>query len=612
MASKSKYLDEQLEFLFELKRQNKSYDEIVGASNSHLSEKTNWLPLSINKLKHLCVRHASRFSTELRGSKAIQKTTREKSGKTIVSAFADWVWENGYIPTKALFCRDSGYTLSEVKTSCGDVGELERRARQDFSAIFERVIDESSFTDKTFSTLKRDVKRYKRFFITSAVTGCSPHEKGMSAIRTFCKVKNAKMLILPVSDPANQKPRKYKFALHPDLPKEGVVFQDLRLNSNLSLSTIKLQAKAINPLTGLRALALDGSCILASPKQLMEAVPTSNGRTIPNHLMTPGSITVPEYQTKHYMSERTAYLAQTNHILGGVIVELLDDKIFFYRHVQIDPDTGAFTDLNCRYFPNDTTQLVSAALVQLPDWHVGSTCPVFREIAKEIVDRVSPKVITLEDFFDGLSINPHERKNMIARAGRVASGSYTLEDELRACSEEMTALADWNCEAIVVKYGNHDNFLNRWLSEAEYSKDPANHYMGVCLAKGMLEGHAPVEFALREVFPDTKLAKVVFLGINDSFKINGIENVHGHLGAGGKRNPGLKGLECFGPNNSGHTHAPGIYGICWRVGTGTRMQLSYNDGASAWSNTLLIQHKGGGRQLITAIEGKYCLSDSWT
>jgi hypothetical protein len=67
--------------------------------------------------------------------------------------------------------------------------------------------------------------------------------------------------------------------------------------------------------------------------------------------------------------------------------------------------------------------------------------------------------------------------------------------------------------------------------------------------------------------------------------------------------------ECYGASNVGHNHSASIFRSVFRVGTSTYTQLSYNDGPSAWSQTHLIQHRNGSRQLIHNINGHWHLED---
>lgn len=598
-----KYSKEQVQFIMNLRKKGETYGQISLKFASKFGIKK-----TPNSIESTFRRHKNDY--DLDGLKSYVDIKTEVMEKRIVAAFIDLIVKRKYVPIQAGFSSSSGYSLEQIKRYFGSFENLEKLAREQHREVFKNIIDETRFNDSAFDSLCEDIAKHQRFVVTAAVTGCQPHEDGLAALQNYCKRNNAKLLILPCSDPAHMKEHKYAFSLNHKLPAESVVFRDLSLNTNIFLSTIKLSAKQINPLTGLKRLTNKGSCILASPKQMLEHVALSNKKGIPRAIMTTGAITKADYRTEMYMSERTAYLADDDHSLGAVIVEIKDAKIFFYRRVEIDPRTGSFTDLNKKYHADGSVEAVSAELIQQPDWHVLSTDPAFRQAAKEVVAVMRPKYMTFEDFFDGLSINPHERHDIIQRAIKAMSGQLSLEAELRACSAEINALSTWGASELVFKYGNHEDFLRRWLCSAEYKDDPVNHYEGVCLAKALLEGEMPFEHAMRKRYPVECSDKIKFLAVNDSFKVNGIENgVHGHLGSNGKKNPGMAGLEAYGPCNTGHNHSAAIWRKVVRVGTATHMQLSYNDGASAWTQTLNIQHFDGSRQLVTVINGEWCLSD---
>jgi uncharacterized protein YxjI len=593
----------EIKFLMNLKKRGKTYNEIALEFAKKFGVKKSPSALEATFRRH-------RNDYDLDGLRSHVEIKAEVMEERILEAFLDLVSKRKYVPIQGEFSNSTGYSLEQVKRYYGSFENLESKARELDSKVFAYIIDETRFSEEVFKELREDISKHNRFVITTAVTGCQPHEDGLAALQNYCKRNNAKLLILPCSDPATSKDRKYAFSLDHKLPMDAVVFRDVALNSNIFLSTIKLSAKQINPLTGLKRLAKHGTCVLASPKQMLEHVAMSNKKNLPRALMTTGSITKSDYSTDMYMSERTAYIADDDHKLGAVIVEIKDAKIFFYRRVEIDPKTGAFCDINKKYLADGSMHYVSAELVQQPDWHVLSTDPKFKKAAKEVVSAVKPEWMTLEDFFDGITINPHEKNNIAVRAMKVLRGEFRLSEELRACSKEIDDLASWDAKKLVFKYGNHEDFLLRWLSTAEYKDDPVNHYEGVCLAKALLEGEMPFEHAMRVRYPFKAQDRVKFLGVNDSFKVNDIENgVHGHLGAGGKRNPGMVGLEAYGPVNVGHNHSAAILREVVRVGTATHLQLSYNDGASAWTQTLNIQHRDGARQLITVMNGEWCLAD---
>lgn len=604
MSKPTAYTKGQIKFLMNEKKKGFSYAEI-----SDKFAKKYGIKKTPSSLESTFRRHKHEY--DLDGLKSSVEVKHEVMVKAMLEKFIQIVSDRKYVPIQAEFCNATGFSQKQVSTYFKNFENLEQKAREKNSLVFKNIIDETKFNNEAFKELREDISKYNRFVVTSAVTGCDPHEEGLKALQSYCKKNKAKLLILPCSDPAHTKEHKYDFSLSHKLPNESVVFRDVSLNSNVFLSTIKLSAKQINPLTGLKRLASRGTCILASPKQTLEHVAVSNKKNIPRALMTTGAITKADYRTDLYMSERTAYIADDDHKLGAIIVEIKNSRTFFYRRVEIDNRTGSFCDLNKQYHADGKVTKIRAELVQQPDWHVLSTDPRFKRAAKEVVSVVKPKYMTLEDFFDGITINPHEKNNIIERARKSLMGKFSLSEELKACSKEVEELASWDVEHLVFKYGNHEDFLRRWLASAEYSDDPVNHYEGVCLAKAMLEGSMPFEHAIRVRYPVTCQDRITFLGINDSFKVNGIENaVHGHIGSGGKRNPSMAGIEsAYGPVNVGHNHSAAILRNVVRVGTATHMQLSYNDGASAWTHTLNIQHYDGSRQLITVIRGEWCLPD---
>lgn len=603
---KSKSLTEkQITYIVSLRKQGKSFDDIATAFGKKFGVvKTRKAISKIYKdNEHLF---------DLDSPKTIPELKKEMMNSVILNGFVELVKTNKFIPILSEFKAETGFTTYQIEKSFGSYDKLEAEARVQFPETFQTIIDEARFTDKALRAFRKDVQAHKRFVVTTAVTGCEVHSEAMQSLETFCKKRNAKLLILACSDPAHTKDRKYDFSLDSKIPFESVVQADTQLNKNLFISTIKLSAKHINPLTGLHRIAQNkGSFIFASPKQDIEHVANKNKKEVPVAVITTGAITKSNYQTTRYLADRTAKIAEEDHKLGAIVVEIKDDQTFFYRPIQFNPETGAFTDLDTQYFPNGKTAKVSAELVQFGDYHVLSTCPDAKRGGINLVNRLKPDFLTVEDFFDGISINPHESKNVVSQAKKFLKNNLTLANELYACKLELDELCRTKAKKVIFKYGNHEDFLKRWLSSAEYASDKINHYEGVCLAKALLEDQQPIEFALKNRYPIENPDKVVFLGVNDSFIVNSIENgAHGHLGSNGKRNPGLKEVrKAYGACNVGHNHSGAVYKDVFRAGTKTRLQLGYNDGPSSWTQSDVVQHRDGSRQLITYINGEFTTFD---
>lgn len=596
----------EINLIMNLRKQGRTYREIVEVLAKKLG-----IAKSESSVESTYRRYKDEY--DMNSVKSIVEVKAEIMKDRIMNDFLRMTQQRKYVPTSSEFHQHSNFNRDTVARYYGSFDGLVEKARVDDPDVFENIIDESSFNDKSFAELRDTVADHRVFVITSAVTGRDPFEPALKAVQSYCKHNEAALLILPCSDPAAQKESKAKWQLSHKLPKESIVFKDLPLNDNVMLSTIKMSAKQLQPLTGLKRIGKrGGTTIVASPKQFLEYNTITNKKQIPRGLVSTGAITKADYRTEMYMSERLAYLAEADHVYGGIIIEVKNNKIFHMRNFRIDPKSGAFCDIDTKYHPNGKIEKVTAELVQIPDYHVLSTDPVAKQVAKDIVEAVKPDYMTLEDFFDGITINPHERHNFVSKSKNVMKNLDKLDFELRANANELNELCGWPVKKIIMKYGNHEDFLRRYIADGAFMDDPQNKILAMKLNIAMEDqGKMPFEYAMRELYGLKDPDKIKFLTINDSFMVNGIENgAHGHLGKGGSRNPGMAGLEeCYGPGNFGHNHSAAIWRDVFRVGTLTHLQLSYNDGPSSWTQTILIQHRDGARQLINNIMGEFRLED---
>jgi hypothetical protein len=456
------------------------------------------------------------------------------------------------------------------------------------------------------------IKNHKRFFITTAVTGCKANDEMISSIKSFCSKNSAHALVLVASDPAHN-----KFAPGADYgtvdaqlandPDISIVVSDAALNSNICISTVKLSAKHIDPVTSMtRVASKNGTFVFASPKQRCKAVPISN-RKFPHFVMTTGAVTLADYSTDNYMSGRTAFIAEHDHVMGGLIVEIVDDDRYHFRQVQMDED-GAFIDLGVRYHPDGETDRIAPEAFVLGDWHSGSTDPTAKAAWEEVATLLEANRLILHDLFDGVSINHHERLNVISRAKSVARNTNDLKSEIRHLVDDLdylTALAD---EVVVVK-SNHDEFLDRFLMSGYYVQDPQNHRYSLDLARELMDGCDPLQFAVNEMgpkYPD----KIKWLDRDEDFKIANIQlGAHGDLGANGSRG-GIKNIEgSYGLSVTGHSHTPEILRGAYQVGTSSYLKLSYNRGPSSWMHSSCLVYPDGSRQMINSIGGEWRLEE---
>jgi hypothetical protein len=521
-----------------------------------------------------------------------------QSQKAIVKKYVSLAKKNKMHPGRVIMMR-AGVTRDQIRHHFGSLIELKRIAKAAFPSEFEGVIDEEIFNPKRHAKLQKEIGKKNRFFITTVVTGCKVHPGFLKNIDAYCKANNAAPLFLLASDPAATG---NGWVLDPVLKDRNIVFQDVALNSNIFISTIKLSAKHIDPITSMGRIGQrEGSFVYASPKQRLKYIANSNVK-MPHAIMTTGACTIPDYQTTRYMSDRTAYIANHDHVVGGIIVEVVDNKIYHFRQVQAEK-TGSFIDLG-NYYQNGKSSKVKAKAFVLGDYHAGETDPMAEKAWLEVIKEVGAETVVFHDLFNGNSISHHEIKNKLLRAQRAQNNQANLEDEIKKAKDVLNLWAD-KADSLVVTKSNHDEFLDRYLDDGRFMEDPQNLSLALELAQQVIKGKDPLKYAV-EKFGLKKPAQVKWLKRDEDFKIARIElGAHGDKGSNGSKGS-LKAMEnAYGNSVSGHSHTPEIIRGAWQVGTTSLLKLAYNKGPSSWMHSSCLVYANGSRQLINAINGNW-------
>ncbi len=525
------------------------------------------------------------------------------SQQKLIDAYLGFTRANNRHPMRADM-RDLGFSRDQIRAHFVSLERLQQHIRENVPGAFADMFDRDQMTPERVGATADRLKRYRRFVVTTAVTGCEVDENFYESIQTYCELNDAAMVVLVCEDPAAEKTGGF---LDPALMNDLVVFTDVQLNRNIGLISIKMSPKQIDPVTGVDRMGhRNGSFVYASPKQRLKMVATSN-HALPHACWTTGAVTRANYDTERYMSKRVSYLAEHDHIIGALIVEIESDQIFHCRPVQADRD-GCFADLGVMYTRDGVHRYQPQALV-LGDWHSGSTCPKVMDATFEsdgcIFDRLQPRELILHDFFDGLSINHHEEKDLLLRARRAELGKLDLQAECVNCASELNFLTGLAPCRIVPS--NHDDFLRRYLTESRYVRDPQNLRFASLLVSGAIDGRNPLRLALERIglkHPE----RVHWLGIDEDYKVAGIElGCHGHKGPNGSKGS-ARGMEtAYGKSVSGHTHTPQILRDVYVAGTSTHLHLDYNQGPSSWLNAHVAVYPNGMRQMLSIINGAYAL-----
>lgn len=480
----------------------------------------------------------------------------------------------------------------------------------------KKMIDEyqeenNIYTEEYREALEEEVKNYKKFVITTVVMGKEVNKPFADSLRNFAKRNNALLLALPCEDVVSRGKKDSKtLEISPDLADFKIVFKDTYINRNLCLCAIKVSAKQINPLTGLDRLTVQrqASIIVASPKVFLRYVPNMH-YDIPPALMTTGAVTENNYDTDRYMSKRTSTLAEGDHTYGAVIVEVENDNIFHFRHVQASK-YNSITDMGIDYLPNGSIRAMDDTVMVMGDSHTGYHDRELHDKTMEAAYKTGVSAIFLHDVFNGTSITHHDVGKSVTRAIKAGEHKLSLEMECYAVRNYINNIVLKGMEVFIVK-SNHDNHLLRYIEDGRFVNDPMNYKLSVKLAAAAVDNLDPLQYAIEEIL-NYKSDKVHWLKEDQSYPVYDVEvAMHGDRGANGSRGSLQIFEKGLGNCVTAHTHSAAIIRNAFCVGTVGLMDQGYNRGLSSWTRTCCLIYKNGTKQLINFIpnnDGDYSYS----
>lgn len=521
----------------------------------------------------------------------------------IAKRYARLARKLGKYPSRAELKKHEEISRDMIRDHFGDTDALKSAALEAHPEAFANIIDPENFTLGVHRELVAKCKGYKRFVVTTAVAGAPVHDGLMASIKKFCELKGALLLVIPANYALQE--------IDPDLvtdPAVNIVFRTLKLNSNISVNPIKIDPKQVDPALGLDAFGqTEGTVIIGSPKQ--RRVPVANSNTkLARLIQATGAITRPRYIPRDGLPKRRDTLAHKHHRMGGVIVEIVDNKLYHFRHFEMCRD-GSFNDLFTNY-SEDGAKFVGCAAIIQGDKHVGDTDPKVNKAVDEMCEMGKPKYRVEHDFFNGKSISHHSMQNQVERAVLAATNKISLAHELEITADELRRVRELKtAQTHVIVESNHNDWIMQYLNHGRF--DDANRLVATKLQVLAIEGHHPLKAAMEKLYGVTPGKDIRWLDIDEDFRIAGcVLGAHGHLGANGRRNPGVKGIyKAYGKAIVGHGHHSEIYHDAMMVGTSTFLKVGYNVGASSWDNSQGILYEDGTRQIVNVIGGAWRLQD---
>ena len=370
------------------------------------------------------------------------------------------------------------------------------------------------------------------------------------------------------------------------------------------MSDVKVQPTATNPMSGMQGVSGINSCIFGSPKVQMEMIPVLEGNK-PKMMLSTGAVTV-----KNYTDSKAGKKGEFHHTLGFCVVEIKDKETFFVRQVTADDKTGNFTDLFYKAEGGKVSRIDSIEAIVLGDLHFGHHDQEVIDTTLSLMDKIKPNHVILHDVFDGDSISHHQIKDPFIQYGKEMAGTNDLGKELDMLMEGLKPFEKF--DNVVIVRSNHDDFLDRWLKNEDWKKQPTfkNSRLYMQLSDILLEQYGRSPMKVDGVIPaliKQKYPNFITLGRNSSYKVKGGWELgqHGDVGSNGSRGSLLQFRQLNTKIVVGHYHSPGRKDGAMAVGTSTKLRVGYNNGPSTWLQSHVIIHEDGRAQHINFINGEF-------
>ena len=363
------------------------------------------------------------------------------------------------------------------------------------------------------------------------------------------------------------------------------------INNTLRLKDMKILAQQINPMTGIpQKLSRDYSYILPSAK--IRYLSVANTSDKPRALMTTGNITKPNYK----MHTAQGRKADEMHQYGFVYVEVKNNRVFKTYQIEATKN-GSFHYLDKKYAGGKVTKSQPEAII-LGDIHLGDTNPKAYKYSLGVVRNLNPKRVVLHDLFNGHSINPHERGQLISSLRNLQENRGSLEEELKGVYKEVVRLSkEFPKIQFLVAESNHDIFLERYIDDKIFVEHTQNFLQCASMLPTILEGKKPTLQIGLELVGEIP-SNFHFAKMDEEHRVRGIELAyHGHCGLNGSRGSSTSFDKFNLKMITAHAHTPQLFANGMTVGTLTHLKLRYTKGSGSW------MHANG----ILYADGKYGL-----
>lgn len=445
------------------------------------------------------------------------------------------------------------------------------------------------------------------FVLTTAQNNTDLDEQFFKALQVYCATRGAKLLVAKTT--YNKQGFQQPGVDHEELwyapkIKPYLVSGHLDLGGGVHfIADANVIPTAKNPLSGFEGVTAAGiSAVIPAVKIALKCTAALSG-SVGKLLFSTGAVT-----KRNYILRKAGAVAQAEHNIGALVVELDGVGGFKARQLERMPESNGFFDEGVFYEASGDMREYLPTALQFGDIHAEKMTPENLNKCLGLIRKYNPVNILIHDVLDFSSRNHHNIKDPAFMFAQHIKGE-TVAGDLRQVAYTLDAFANVDnkhCKIHIIE-SNHDLAINTWLRNSDFKQDPVN---AVTYLKCMLtwfqhiedtpdESFNMLKFALREIGQSKNCHNFTFHETDESVIMAGVEmGCHGHNGVNGSRGSPTQFRGLGVPMNTGHTHTPSITGAVYTAGVSASLDMGYNVGASSWQYAHVLTWPNGQRQVI--------------
>lgn len=447
-----------------------------------------------------------------------------------------------------------------------------------------------------------------RYVLTSAQNNTAVDPIAFAALQSYCEANNARLLIakLTYNKSGYQQPGVDCEELwYASEVKPYLVEGQIDLGGFHFIADANVIPTARNPISGFEGITPAGiHAIIPASKIGMKVSAALKGAKT-KILTSTGTIT-----KRNYILRKAGTVASIEHNIGAVFIDTETGAI---RHLEIMEGESGFFDIDRVYYSAKAPKLDVEAVeaLQFGDVHAEKLELENLDRAIDMVRNLQPHNIILHDALDFSSRNHHNIKDPVFMHVQHVKGN-TVKGDLETLARVLDAFASAAEDVggiVHIIESNHDLAINTWLKNADFKLDPTNALVYLDCMKAIYAHNESnsgkpfnmLRYAYEEHGGGEYAFDINFHETDESVIIAGVEmGNHGHNGVNGSRGSPVQFRALGIAMNTGHTHAPSIWGRVYTAGVLGSLDMGYNVGASSWAYADIVTYTNGQRQIIFA------------